>query len=178
MLPNLERRFEAIEQQRSALRGAVLTSSDTQMNWAPAATVWSMKQIIEHLVLSDETLGRAHDAGRVPTEALMFRVIPRAWRRALILRALKRNAVLPLPSPGVEPQGKVSLSELLSRWDAARAGMRRTLDTLDSRERRYAHPVLGPLTAAQMLVLSQEHTAYHTRQLEALKHDTAFPRGA
>lgn len=178
MLPELERRFEAVEQQRSALRAVVLALSDAQWGWCPTPFVWSAGQIIEHLVLSDETLGRAHDAGKAPTEAAMFRVISRAWRRALVLRALDRDAALPLPSSGVEPGGGVPLTALLSRWDAARAGMRRTLDTLDSRERRFAHPVLGPLTAAQMLALSHAHTAYHTRQLEALRHHAAFPPGA
>ncbi len=178
MLSELQRRFDTIEQQRAALQNGVRDLSDAQLTWTPSGTAWSVQQIVEHLVLSDETVGHARAAdAAVETEALMFRVLPRAWRRALILRALNRNAVLPLPSPAVEPRGKVPLSELLTRWDAARGEMRRVLETLQGgHERRYSHPVLGPLTAVQMLDLGQAHMAYHTRQMEALRRGPSFPR--
>ncbi len=178
MLPELQRRFEAIERQRATLESSILALTAAQVNWTPSAAVWSVGQIVHHLVLSDETLGRAQDAEAVKAEVPMFRVLPRAWRRALILSALKRGVVLPLPSPAVEPRGDVPLSKLLSRWARARREMRRVLDTLEADEPRYSHPVLGPLTAAQMLELAQTHTAYHTRQMEALQRDPAFPRGA
>jgi hypothetical protein len=137
-----------------------------------------MGQIVHHLVLSDETLGRAQDPEAIQAEAPLFRVLPRAWRRALILGALKRGVALPLPSPAVEPRGDMPLSELLSRWARARREMRRVLDSLQGDEPRYAHPVPGPLTGAQMLELGETHTAYHTRQIEALQRDAAFPRRA
>jgi len=178
MLPELQRRFEAIEHQRAALENNALALTADQVNWTPGVGVWSVGQIIHHLVLSDETLGRAQDPEAVKPEAPMFRVLPRAWRRALILMAFNRNVVLPLPSPAVEPRRDVALSKLLSRWARARREMRRILDTLPGDEPRYAHPVLGPLTAAQMLELGETHTAYHTRQIEALQRDPAFPRGA
>lgn len=104
----------------------------------------------------------------------MFRVLP----RALVLRAFGRDAVLPLPSPAVEPSGDVPLPTLLSRWEASRAEMRRVLASLQRDEVRYSHPVLGPLTATQMLDLARAHTAYHARQMETLQHEAVFPRKA
>lgn len=175
MQPEFLRRFETIERQRADLQSDVLALSETQVNWTPNAAVWSVGQIIEHLVLSDETVGRAQEAGAVETEATMFRVLPRSWRRALVLGALKRGRTLPLPSPDVEPQGNVPLPELLERWERAREEMRRVLEILLGDERRYSHPVLGPLTAGQMLELEETHTAYHTRQMEALRCNPAFP---
>ncbi len=174
MHSKLQSRFHAIERQREALQSGVLALDDVQLNWSPNAAVWSIGQTVQHLVLSDETVGQAQDA--VETEALMFWVLPRAWRRALVLNALKRDAVLPLPSPDIEPHGNVPLSELLGRWDTARGEMGRVLETIELNARRYSHPVLGPLTAMQMLELGQTHTAYHTRQMEKLQRDPAFPR--
>lgn len=49
------------------------------------------------------------------------------------------------------------------------------LDALSWDAAPYPHPVLGPLTAGQMLTLGQTHTAYHTRQMESLQRDPAFP---
>jgi hypothetical protein len=44
-------------------------------------------------------------------------------------------------------------------------------------ETRYFHPILGRLSAMQMLELSETHTAYHTRQIESLQRNATFPRG-
>lgn len=173
MLPNLQRGFDAIEVQRAHFQGTALALADGPLNWSPEPGVWSVRRIIEHLVLSDESVGRAQDA--VQAEALMFRVLPRALRRALVLRAFSRDAVLPLLSPAVEPSGDVPLPALLSRWEMSRAEMRRVLDSLRRDEARYSHPVLGPLTASQMLDLARVHTAYHARQMEALQAGAGFP---
>lgn len=178
MLPQLQRRFDTIEGQRADLQSLALALSDAQVNWTPNAATWSVGQIIHHLVLSDETLGRAQDPEAVQAEAPLFRVLPRAWRRALILSALNRDTALPLPSPAVEPRRDVPLSKLLSRWARTRREMRRVLDTLPGDEPRYSHPVLGPLTAAQMLELEETHTAYHTRQIEALQRSPGFPQAS
>ena len=83
--------------------------------------------------------------------------------------------MLPLPSPDIEPRGDVPLPELLKRWEAARAEMRGVLETLQGDEPRYSHPVLGPLTAVQMLELGETHTAYHTRQMERFQREVTFP---
>jgi len=176
MQPELQQGFDAIERQRTDIQSHALGLSDAQLTWKPDAETWSVGQIVQHLVLSDETVGRAREAWSVGTEATMFRILPRALRRALVLRALRRDSVLPLPSPGVEPDGTMSLAESITRWEASREGMRRILDTLQSDEPRYFHPVLGPLTAGQMLELAQTHVAYHTRQMEALQRGAAFPR--
>ncbi len=175
MQPELQRRFDAIERQRSELENRVTSLSDAALNWTPEPGVWSVRQIVHHLVLSDETLGRAQDAGAVANEALMFRVLPRSVRRAMILSALRHDKVLPLPSTAIEPRGDITITELGKRWEAIRAEMRRELGALSLDERRYSHPVLGPVTAVQMLELEETHTAYHTRQIEALQQNKAFP---
>ena len=168
MPPELNKRFQTIEKQRRWVEARACALTDTQRTWKPSAEAWSMEQIVEHLVLSDETVGRAHNAAAVPSEAPMFRVLPRTVRRALVLSAFKRGAVLPLPSPAVEPTGTVPLPELLERWEHARAEMRAVLETAKGSETRWSHPVLGPLTALQMLTLEEAHTAYHTRQMDTV----------
>ena len=171
-----QRRFDAVERQRIGLQASVSMLTEAQVNWKPDAETWSVAQIIQHLVLSAETVGRAQDAGKVKNAAPMFRVLPRALRFALVLRAMKRDVTLPLPSPAIEPISDAPLSEWLLRWEAAQTEMRRVLEAIREDEIRYSHPVLGPLTAAQMLELAEVHTAYHTRQLETLRRNKQFPR--
>ena len=171
----LQEGFNVGERQRVALQSKVPTWNEMQLNWTPTPATWSIRHIVEHLVLSSEMVGRPREAASVKNEAWMFRLVPRAWRRAWVLRALNAGIALPLPSPGLEPSGKVPMSELMVRWDAAREVMRRSLDDLSWDATPYSHPVLGPLTGGQMLTLDQTHTAYHTRQIEALQRDPAFP---
>lgn len=173
MQTEIQKRFEAVERQRVAIGESALALSNADLRWKPNADAWSVQQIVEHLVLSDETLGRAQDAGAVPNEALVFRILPRALRRALVLAAFQRNAVLPLPSPAIEPFGNVPLPGLLKRWNRSRAKLRRGLETMPPDERHYSHPVLGPLTAGQMLELAQVHIAYHARQMQERQREMA-----
>ena len=159
--------FEAIEQQRRTIKTQVCALSAAQLAKKTAPEAWSIQQIVEHLVLSDETMGQARQT--LETEARMFRVLPRALRRVLVLSAFRRNAVLPLPLPAVEPSGTLPLPELLKRWEKARAEMQSVLEAVERSEARWSHPVLGPLTALQMLTLSEAHTAYHMRQMDTRK---------
>lgn len=169
MLPELRQGFERVEQQRTDLQNVTLGLTDTQWDAPPSLDTWSIRQIVEHLVLSEETMGRALEAGAVPTEEWMFRVLPRALRRVLVIGALSRDKVLPLPSSSVEPGGTVSLPVLWERWAAARMELACALNGMGRDECLFFHPVLGPLTAEQMLALGQAHTAYHTRQIEAMR---------
>lgn len=166
MLPELERSFEAIESQRIALTNRALALSDEVLNRKPTPEAWSVRQVVEHLVISDETVGQKWPSDKTAPDPL--RLLPRSWRTALIEGAFRRNLTLPLPSPQMEPRGDTPLPALLERWAASRAEMRRALGAFGADDDAYAHPILGPLTAAQMLSLAQVHTDYHTRQVKRL----------
>ena len=176
MQKELQPQFDAIEQQRRELEQSTLALSDVQSIWTPDAATWSVRQIIEHLVLSDETVGRPLAPGAVPDVLPPARLLPRAWRRALVLGALRRGTALPLPSPEMEPPGNTPLPALLPRWAAARGDMARALDRAGAGDApRFPHRIVGPLTGAQMLELSRIHTAYHARQMQQLQSHPAFP---
>jgi len=170
--------FELIRKQKLDIHDSLLMLSEAQLTWKPNAAVWSIGEIVEHLVLCEEIFGHAEKGKAAKPEALMFRLIPRGWRFTMALSALKHNVVLPLPSPALEPQGDVRISELLLRWGMARTATRREMSMLYGDESRYSHPVLGSLAAAQMLELGRVHTAYHVRQMAALRRDPAFPTRA
>lgn len=175
MRTEFQHQYDAIERQRAALEAIVCQLSDLQLNWKPKPNAWSTLQIVHHLVLSDEAIGRARSADQTEAEAPLLRVLPRAWRRAMILGALRHGIILPLPSPDIEPRDSIPLADLLERWSISRSDMGVILDTLRADEVRYSHPVLGPLTAAQMLELGRVHTAYHMRQMQTLQRAPQYP---
>lgn len=165
MQAEIQAQFEAIEQQRRAIETRACAFSDAQLN-EKTEGAWSVVQITEHLVLNDEAVGQAQET---PTaEDAIFRVLPRAARRALVLAAFKRDKTLPLPSPGLESSGTVPLPALLERWEQSRLSMHTALEAARGNKPGWSHPVLGPLTALQVLTLPEVHTAYHTRQMERL----------
>ena len=166
MLPELQRGFDIVEQQRTDLQTSLSGLSDALMDAKHGPGAWSARQVVEHLVLSEETVGRPIDAAAVPTEDAMFRVLPRPVRRFLVNAALNAGRTLPLPSADMEPNNNIALPDLWARWAAARSSLRAALDGMGAGERRFFHPVLGPLTAGQMLALGQAHTAYHVRQVD------------
>ena len=176
MTERIGRRFEAVERQREALQRDALALTDAQLAWTPNPGTWSVGGIVEHLVLADEAFARAGDGTALDAAPLPLRLLPRSWRRAMILAAFRRDVALPLPTPAVDPRGGLPASDLVARWDAARRAMRAGLEGLAEGEPRYAHPILGPLDALQMLDLSEAHTAYHARQAAALRLLPAFPR--
>ncbi len=166
MLPELERGFEAIEAQRATLTSKALALSDEALTKKPTPEAWSVRQVVEHLVIADETVGQRWPSDKAAPDPL--RLLPRSWRTALIEGAFRRNLTLPLPSPEMEPRGDAPLPALLERWAASRAEMRWVLEALGAGDDAYAHAILGPLTASQMLSLAQVHTEYHTRQIDRL----------
>lgn len=137
-------------------------------HWAPDSATWSALQIVEHLVLAEESVGRP-DAGAVHRPvAFPFWLVPRPLLRRFILRALNNDVALPLPAPGLDPTGLVPFDQLLARWATVRDTAREAIETHSERARLYWHPVLGAIDALAMLELANCHHAYHLRQLKRL----------
>lgn len=162
-------RFEAIENQRREICERIEGLTEANRAWKRAAADWSGLQIVEHLVLSDETVG-SPDWARRKIAALPKAPGVHPQRFQLILWAMRRDLRLPLPSPEFEPRGETGWPALQTRWETARALLSEFLGSpdFDSASRPFLHTVAGALTAQQLLEMSQVHTAYHARQLHRL----------
>ena len=167
MLSDLQSRYQA---QQREVEAVIATASAL----SPAALVrvapgeWSALQIVGHLMLSSETVGAPND-GTKPGKPLggVF--------HRLVIAALNLNARLPMPDEKLDPEtaltSDVSLDEVLRRWQSSREELRAFLASVTPQtleHRPFTHPVIGPLTSAQLLELGASHTAYHRRQLDRL----------
>lgn len=163
----LQSPFDAIETQRRDIAARIDAFTPAQQGWKAKPGDWSALQIVEHLVLSDETVGSL-DWARKKLEK--SGIAPRAYpaRFATICWMLRRGIRLPLPSPEFDPRGETDWPELALRWENARTQLRAHLaaPAFDAVARPFLHTVAGAMTAAQLLELAQVHTAYHARQLE------------
>lgn len=166
MKPDLQDRFDRLERLRTELTETLAKTSDDHAGWKPSPDVWSVRQIVEHLALSGETVGQP--SPNPPVEPFPLCLLPRALRRRMLIAAFGRDMALPLPDPDLNPSEEAPLSKSLARWLAAQETMRRDLESTDIDRLRYSHPVLGPLEARQMLDIALAHTAYHVRQAKRL----------
>lgn len=155
-----------IESLRCEISDAVSTLTAEQSRWKPSPDAWSAGQIVEHLTLADAKLGAPSREAGLEREGALLRVVPRSTRFAMALRAFSRNVTLPLPSPDLDPTGVPSIAESLLDWERVHRQIAVALDTVDAGEPSYFHPILGPLSAAQMLELCHAHMAYHGRQIQ------------
>ena len=87
---------------------------------------------------------------------------------------------LPLPSSDLEPCGNILLPDLLKRWEASHAVIALGLEDLHGDAGKYLFPVLGTLTAAQMLTTElwqiSVDAATARKLLDAQAHAAKSPR--
>ena len=175
MRTGLREGFDTIERQRAAIERDATALSDAQREWRPRTGEWSVREIVEHLVLSDEAVGRVRAPEAMDEVPPPVRALPSGLRRRMILGALRRGVRLPLPSSDIAPGSGAPLASLLARWAAVREAMRGELEASEAGASPYSHPILGALTAEGMLELDEAHLGYHARQIEGLRRAASFP---
>ncbi len=171
---------DALWNKLEAVRAQILTEvqglSQTQADWRPSGTDWSVGEIMHHLTLAE--IG----TGKLTSKLLKEAPQPMAPFPA----ELEGFAPLPPPPPGpaqapevVRPEAGHPVGELLAGLKAARERSRQTIERLaavDPRPLRWRHFALGELDLAQWWMLQARHDADHLQQLRAIKAAAGFPR--
>jgi hypothetical protein len=83
-----------------------------------------------------------------------------------------------VPVQGVLPLGGATLSDLVSRWEAAQAALRERLEgfeTQDWSRPMMRHPPLGRLTPSECLVFIHRHMGHHRGQIRRIRRTRGFP---
>ncbi|MEA2174377.1 MAG: hypothetical protein QOD00_1969 [Blastocatellia bacterium] len=177
--------FDAIDKTRGRLYERVGTLSQEQEQFRPATDEWSVREIVEHLAILEESLSkllrvmlskveaaaRQDGASAEPTQAMEPFTLDH-----YIERSLKEKYQAP---ESVRPSGSLPLSMLLERLRESRALLRSLqprLEATDLSLSLYPHPVFGPLNAYQWLALIGMHEERHLRQIES--HISALPARA
>jgi uncharacterized damage-inducible protein DinB len=147
-----------------------------QLLFRPETGAWSVLDVIEHLVRVEEGI-----LSRVRKRD------PRTWwqaaRARLALEVISVYFLLgrrfKVPAQTIVPLGGVTLTDLGSRWEAAQAAMRCTLDDFgpaDYARPLMRHPLLGLLTPVETLTFIVRHIAHHRRQIARIRRSPGCPR--
>lgn len=164
---------------RANLLAEVRPLDPVQVRFAPGPGQWSIAQVVEHLVLTDELTLRGLHAARP--------VADRGWAAAATLRLAVLKGVLgsrlvraKTPSRALHPEGVATIDALERRWGEAGAGLEAFLRDLPPPrrgERLFRHPATGWLSLSQMLDFLAFHVRHHHRQVRTIRRTTGFPRG-
>jgi hypothetical protein len=170
----LEKKIAAFRETREALMAEMEALDPPTLLARPFALKWSILEILEHLVLAERAVFKGlKDPARLEARERRFgdRV-----RYELVLFILKSGIRVRVPAAEMAPRGDQSLRELRRRWDENEAWLGACIDHLRTRglrERVFEHPVAGPLSVEEAVVLGHVHLDAHARQIHAVLRATA-----
>lgn len=146
--------WESAERGRAAILTAVRSHRETSgKGFGPV-------QLLHHLVLAEaELLGhmRASPPGqrkRRPTRNPLYRVL---------VGMMRAGRTLPAP-PSMIPRETANPEELENRWQELRDELRSRVESVAPGEVVGKHPLLGWLSAPQLIDIIDSHMAYHVQR--------------
>jgi hypothetical protein len=175
MLPDLSHRLATLDETREAFLAPIRSATDQQRSFRPAPNAWSMLDVTEHLVLSEEKslLGML----KGPPPGTTITPVARG-RMAMVLLVMRTDLRVKVPVARVLPTGTVALAELEARWADARQGLARCLEPLseaEARTARFRHPIGGWVSAGTGVTFCAHHIRHHARQVRRIHRAPGFP---
>lgn len=152
--------------------------SEAQMKWKPAPGVWSIAEVAEHLVVSEDFLpGIVAKAMAAPATPEKKKANPRETDYMLIKVLPVRDHKAQAPEP-LKPTGKYAgkaalMTAFRTKRDRNIAYVRETKDEL--RDHFSAHPQFGELDGLQWYILMAGHSERHINQMKEVMATPGFP---
>ena len=168
MLPELSSLWDKLEACRHEMLSLIDELQPEELLYKAAPDRWSILQILQHVVASDEGMRqteselRNHPLRNILQPGKMFQVVK---------DVLEKDVPVDVPHPSLNPDGQTNLEELRSTWQNERQAMADLLASVSLEHHQrvmFSHAAAGPLTAQQMLDLALAHTNTHLRQIERI----------
>ena len=154
------------DRERLALLAEVAALDTKRLRENPAPNLWSILEIIEHMVIAEKEVlvglpdpERMNEQKRTAMTPLLFRVV---------LSILKYSVPVPVPSPTMLPQGNRSLESLKAEWERTRNWLQNYIELQSPQTLNrpvFLHPVTGGLSISEVMVMGQLHSRFHARQI-------------
>ncbi|MEJ5367541.1 MAG: DinB family protein [Bryobacteraceae bacterium] len=170
--------LSALHGSRKLFLDAVNGLSEAQLKWKPDAKTWSVMEVAEHIVASEEFLASmAQKALQSPADPSKKQPNPRE-KDAKILAAITDRTQKAQAPEGLAPKGRFrSIADLTAEFRKLRdrniAFVRET--QLDLRS-HFAPSPMGDLDALQWYIFLAGHSERHVAQIQELKARPDFPQ--
>jgi uncharacterized damage-inducible protein DinB len=175
MTARIQRLLDGIERHRHEVLADAGRVTGEQLTWRPGVGVWSVLDVVEHLVRVEEGI-----VSRVKKREprTMGETVRTRLALVLVWLTFRTGRRIKVPVEAIAPVGGVTLADLEGRWAAAQAGMRRTMEALQRQD--YArplmrHPLIGLLTPAETLSFIGRHIRHHRGQIARIRRAPGFP---
>lgn len=176
--------LDEVENIRARARRLTAPLTPTQLAWLPPNGGWSVGQVLEHLLISDQSY-------LVPMRALIERAragassqSPAAWRPTLagrfLIRSLGPRGTRKLPAPKIYRPGPVARADVVGAYlrniDEIEA-LLRTSRGLDLGRLRMASPVsrLIRVHVGDGFSIIAVHAQRHLGQIERIQTSVGYP---
>lgn len=170
--------LSALHASRKLFLDSVNGLSEAQLRWKPDAKTWSVMEVAEHIVASEEYIsGMAQKALQSPADPSRKRPNAREMDAKILAGVTDRSQKAQAPEALV-PKGRFrSIQELTAEFRRLRdrniAFVRETNADLRA---HFAPSPVGDLDALQWYIFMAGHTERHVAQIQELKANPGFPR--
>lgn len=179
-LTKQERKFAVghLKETKNNLLQSVKGLSEAQLEFKPAPDKWSIKECVYHIALSESALWGMLDATMkkeaTPEKRTQVKLSDEDILKGVNDRSTKRTAVEML-QPGKAPWKNTA--EALDAFKADRTNhIKYTKTSTEDFRNHMTELAFGWMDAYQVILVVSGHTARHTKQIEEIKADPAFPK--
>lgn len=153
--------------------------TDEQLRFKPATNRWSVIEVAEHIMLSENRIFGAVQKAVSTDPNPDWEAKTKGKTAFLETALLDRSHKVQAPEELV-PTGKLSREEIIARFKEARARTLKFAEETQLPLKTYTMdhpaPVIGTLNAYQWLLLVPLHNARHNLQIEEVMADPNFPK--
>jgi hypothetical protein len=168
-----------LEETRTDLQNTVAGLNEDQFNFKPAADRWSIKECIQHIVLSEAGLWQLAETAIKTTANPEKRSEIKMTDDAIVKNVTDRSSKFKTVEP-FYPEKAVSIPTALSALDAfndQRSKLVKYMKKTDEDMRNHvAQTPLGFMDSYQLVLFIAAHSNRHTQQIAEIKADPNFPK--
>lgn len=173
----LQRQFEQMEAVRESIFEMLKFYSPEQLAFKPAPDKWSVIQVLQHLLISEQGtyryLTRKNQAESLPAAGWG------AGGRSLLLNlVLKSPLRFKAPENLPQPEGDLPFDVLMREWQVVREALRGFAQTFPPERLKSAifrHPFAGYFNLSQTFKFIDKHVRHHRRQIRRILDAPGFP---
>ena len=169
MLTEIAEKFESLSQKHVNLCRQLNELSRESLTFKAGPDRWSVVEVIEHLVIAEKDLLQQL-SNNIPVSTL-DPVSKTPDRYRMVIKVMEQDIEVDVPDKRAEPQGRLTLDELIEQWDDIRVRLPEYLTAVTDEKKDdlvYRHPFGGPLSVIEALHFIEVHFDNHMRHIDRI----------
>jgi DinB superfamily len=167
MISNIQKKFERLTSKRDALLQNLEALSFDELNYRVGPDKWTVVEVVEHLFIAEKDLLKQLSIQRPSFDGESKS--PEKYKT--VIKVMERDIPVDVPDEILEPHGRLTLREIVSRWHSIREKLRELLAGINSANKDdpvYRHAFAGPLDIFETLHFMDVHFDNHLRQIDRI----------